>query len=57
MDQLQHIEGVPKLHGHWIVVADSEPDCTKRYREEKWWMKMQAQRVHLCLVITVGKMT
>jgi hypothetical protein len=52
MKQLWGIQGVMKLHCYWIVIVDSAENYTERYREEKWRMKMKAQRVHLCLVIT-----
>jgi hypothetical protein len=31
MEWLWGIEGVPKLHSYWAVVADSMEDCTERY--------------------------
>ncbi|KAF8436279.1 hypothetical protein L210DRAFT_3648035 [Boletus edulis BED1] len=52
MEYVKDIDGVPKLHGAWVVEAEEGvPDSTSRYREEKY-RKMQSPRTHVRLAMT-----
>ncbi|KAF8129612.1 hypothetical protein EV363DRAFT_1297249 [Boletus edulis] len=52
MEYVKDINGVPKLHGAWVVKAEEGvPDSTSRYCEEKY-RKMQSPRTHVRLAMT-----